>query len=252
MRIGLETVTMALFELDNPLQVSTETLYADCVLGIQEILGKRSFLTVDNFRDMEQLLQPSYTKVCLYLAEMYRRGVDMDLRPILDTTSITCLVCKDLGEVTDMSDFKLKGVCPVSHNHPESHCRVLCTKCMKLGQENMRPLTVPMRLRLLAGKYNARLSSLWDLLPILREKLDMIQFVKQDMIQRIKIQVFDPPVFDRAKQIDFLMDQIADLPGFRPTLYKQYLTPDQWRGVRLGDLEGLDLDELMTSLLKMI
>jgi hypothetical protein len=127
---------------------------------------------------------------------------------------------------------------------------------MKLAQENMRPLTEPMRLRLLAGKYKAMLSSLWGLLPILREKLDMIQFVKKDMIQRKNItchsSMFDPPVFDRAKQIDFLMDQMADLPGFRPTLYKQYLTPDQWRGVRLGDLEGLDLDELMASLLKMI
>jgi len=109
-----------------------------------------------------------------------------------------------------------------------------------------------MRLRLLAGKYKAMLSCLWDLLPILREKLGMIQFVKKDMIQRSNPSMFDPPVFDRAKQIDFLMDQIADLPGFRPTLYKQYLTPDQWRGVRLGDLEGLDLDELMASLLKMI
>ena len=252
MRIYLDTLTMALFELDH-FHVSTETLYADCVQGIQDILGKRSFLTVDNFRDMEQLIHPMYTKVCLNLGEMYRRGMDLqNLRTILDTTSITCLVCKDLGEVTDMSNFKLKGVCPVSHNHQDSDCKVLCTKCMKLAQENMRVLTEPMRLRLLAGKYKAMLSSLWTLLPIMREKLDMIQFVKKDMIQRIKIQVFDPPVFDRAKQIDFLMDQIADLPGFRPTLYKQYLTPDQWRGVRLGDLEGLDLDELMASLLKMI
>lgn len=243
---------MALFELDNPLStLSTETLYVESIQWIQDILGKRSFLTVDNFRDMEQLIQPSYTKVCLYLGEMYRRGISMDLRAILDTASITCLVCKDVGEVTDMSNFKLKGVCPVSHNHPESDCRVLCTKCMKLGQENMRPLTEPMRLRLLAGKYKAMLSCLWTLLPILREKFEMIQFVKQDMIRRIN-PVFDPPVFDRAKQIEFLMDQIADLPGFRPSQYKQYLTPDQWRGVRLGDLEGLDLDELMASLLKMI
>ena len=241
---------MALFELDHP-QVSTETLYVDCVQWIQDILDKQSFLTVDNFQVMEQLIHPIYTKVCLYLGEMYRRGVDMDLRTILDTTSITCLVCKDLGEVTDMSNFKLKGVCPVSHNHSDSDCKVLCTKCMKLAQENMRPLTEPMRLRLLAGKYKAMMSSLWTLIPILREKLDMIQFVKQDMILRIKT-TCDPPFFDRAKQIDFLMDQIADLPGFRPTLYKQYLTPDQWRGVRLGDLEGLDLDELMASLLKMI
>lgn len=249
---------MALFELDH-FQVSTETLYVESIQCIEDILGKKSFLTVDNFRDMEQLIHPSHTRVCLYLGEMYRRGMDVpvNLRTILDTTSLTCLVCKDLGEVTDMSTFKLKGVCPVSHNHPESDCRVLCTKCMKLGQENMRPLTEPMRLRLWAGKYKSMLSCLWTLLPILREKLDMIQFVKKDMIQRsngpvFDPPVFDPPVFDRAKQIDFLMDQIADLPGFRPTLYKQYLTPDQWRGVRLGDLEGLDLDELMSSLLKMI
>jgi hypothetical protein len=117
---------------------------------------------------------------------------------------------------------------------------------MKLGQENMRTLTEPMRLRLLAGKYNTMISSLWRILPILREKLDMIQFVKRDMIQRKNA------CFDRSKQIETLMDQIADLPGFKPTQYKQYLTPDQWRGVRIGDLTGLDLDELMSSLLKMI
>lgn len=243
---------MALFELDTPLRdISTETLYEDSIQWIQDILGKRSFLTVDNFRDMERIIHPSHMRLCLYLGEMYRRGISIDLRSILDTTSITCLVCKDLGEVTDMSNFKLKGVCPVSHNHEESDCRVLCTKCMKLGQENMRPLSEPMRLRLLAGKYKAMLSSLWELLPILREKLEMIQFVKRDMIHRINPPVFDS-AFDRAKQINFLMDQIADLPGFKPTQYKQYLTPDQWRGVRMGDLTGLDLDELMSSLLKMI
>jgi hypothetical protein len=238
---------MALFELDTPLRdISTETLYEESIQWIQDILGKRSFLTVDNFRDMERIIHPSHMRLCLYLGEMYRRGISIDLPSILDTTSITCLVCKDLGEVTDMSNFKLKGVCPVSHNHEESDCRVLCTKCMKLGQENMRTLTEPMRLRLLAGKYNTMISSLWRILPILREKLDMIQFVKRDMIQRKNA------CFDRSKQIETLMDQIADLPGFKPTQYKQYLTPDQWRGVRIGDLTGLDLDELMSSLLKMI
>jgi len=120
---------MALFEFD-PLPVSTETLYVESIRWIEDILGKKSFLTVDNFRDMEQLIHPIYTKVCLNLGEMYRRGMDLpvNLRTILDTTSISCLVCKHIGEVTDMSNFKLKGVCPVSHNHQDSDCKVLCTK----------------------------------------------------------------------------------------------------------------------------
>ena len=60
-----EFINMALFEL-NPLPVSTETLYVETIQWIQDILGKQS-LTVDNFRDMEQLIQPVIRRcVCIW------------------------------------------------------------------------------------------------------------------------------------------------------------------------------------------
>ncbi len=235
---------MSLFELDNPLQhLPTEQVYVEAIQLIQDVFEKRTFLTVDNFRAIEQLLQPLHTKVCLYLGEMYRRGLyadDAGLRTIFDTTSISCYACKEMGEVTDMSDFRLKGVSPVIHNQAtpgeDSGCRVLCTKCM--GKEKMRPLTEAMLLRLWAGKYQVMLYTLWTLLPQLKAKLEMIQFVKKTMIQKAR----DP------KEVSVLMDQIADLPGFKPTLYKEVLTPEQWRAVRMEDFEGIDLDDLIRTL----
>jgi hypothetical protein len=178
---------MALFELDNPFQhFTTETLYVDLIKYSREILEKRSFLTVENFRAMEESTRNAHTQVCLYLGELYRRGLytdDASLRTIFDTTSISCLVCKDVGERTNMTDFQLHGVCPVYFNRPEG-CVVVCEKCESLFV-GMRPMTDDRRIRLLAGKYDAMLKTLWKLYPAWQTKLEMIQFVKKDMTTRI-------------------------------------------------------------------
>ena len=159
---------MALFELDNPFQhFATDKLYVDLIQYTREILEKRTFLTVENFRAMEESTRLAHTQVCLYLGELYRRGLYTDndtLRTILDTTSISCLVCKEMGESTTMSDFNLHGVCPVYFNRPEG-CAVACKKCEPMFVD-MRPLTEDMRLRLLASKYDAMLKALWKSLPL--------------------------------------------------------------------------------------
>ena len=81
-----------------------------------------------------------------------------------------------------------------------------------------------------------------------KEQLDLIKRVKPFMMIRLKAPLL-------SKQINDLMDEILDKNGNKPSQFKDFLTPEHYRKVRMGcDISEWPIEEqevLLESLKKM-
>lgn len=81
-----------------------------------------------------------------------------------------------------------------------------------------------------------------------KEQLDLINRVKPFMMKLLKAPLL-------SKQIEDLMDEILDKNGNKPSQFKDFLTPDHYRMVRMGcDVSVWSVEEqevLLASLKKM-